>query len=369
MPRIDRPALPTVTPPPWLLRATLAARRGVERLHGAMALPVVRLMDQTTSMAEVQATAVFARLGVADHLAMGPRTADELAAELGVEADHLDRLLRFLATRGIVKRRGTTYRLTSTSDLLRSAHPQSMRDWITFQGAAWQWHAWEQLGAGMATVDTTPFALAHGRGFFDHLAHDSGAGTAFDAAMRSTSRLQGSLLASALVLDDVDHLCDVGGGTGTALAALLRAHPGMRGTLFDLPHVVDRAAEVLAAEGVADRVALVGGDMFTNVPAGADRYLLSAIVHDWPDDQAVRLLQRVGEAMGTHGRALVAEAELPDHDGAALERSFDLLMLVLGGGRERTRTGFERLYDAAGMVLVGHTTLANGWHVHELANA
>jgi hypothetical protein len=369
MGRIDRPALPTVTPPPWILRATLAVRRGVARVHAGMALPVVRLLEQTTSMAEVQATAVFARLGVADHLASGPRSAQQLASAVDVDGDHLDRLLRFLATRGVVARRGGTYRLTSVSDLLRSGHPQSMRDWITFQGSAWQWHAWEELGAGLATADVTPFSVAHGRGFFEHLAHDPMAGASFDAAMRSTSRLQASLVAPSLALDDVEHLCDVGGGTGMALATLLQAHPHMRGTLFDLPHVIDRARDVLTSEGVMDRVELVAGDMFTRVPPGADRYLLSAIVHDWPDEAAVRILRSVGEAMGDSGRALVAELELPAHDGAALERSFDLLMLVLGGGRERTRDQFEQLYRAADMTMVGDTTLANGWHVHELANA
>lgn len=369
MGRIDRPALPTVTPPAVLLRAVLAARRGVARMHSAMTLPVIRLLEQTTSMAEVQATAVFARLGVADHLASGPRTAEQLAAAVEVDSDHLDRLLRFLATRGVVARRGGTYRLTSVSDLLRRGHPQSMRDWITFQGSAWQWHAWEELGAGVATADVTPFSVAHGRGFFGHLAHDPAAGASFDAAMRSTSRLQASLVAPSLSLDDVEHVCDVGGGTGMALATLLREYPRMRGTLFDLPDVIDRAWDVLAAEGVLDRVELVAGDMFTQVPPGADRYLLSAIVHDWPDDQAVRILQNVGAAMGGTGRALVAELELPKHNGAALERSFDLLMLVLGGGRERTREDFEQLYRAAHMTIVGDTTLANGWHVHELANA
>lgn len=369
MVRIDRAALPPVAPPPWVLAAAQSARRGVGRLHAAMALPILRLLDHTVSMAEVSATATFASLGVADHLEDGPRTAADLATAVDVDAALLDRLLRFLATRGIVARRGASYRLTATSDLLRTGHPQSMRDWVVFQGSPWQWHAWEQLGAGLATPDTTPFAHAHGRAYFDHLGHDPVAGAQFDAAMRATSRLQWSLVADALDLTGVGRVCDVGGGTGTALAALLRVHPEMRGTLFELPDVIARAAPVVAEEGVADRVDLVAGDMFDHVPTGADRYLLSAIIHDWADEPAAAILRTVKVAMGPQARILVAELELPDHDGASLERAFDLLMMVLGGGRERSRAEFERLFTASGLVIADDTVLANGWHVHELVAA
>lgn len=369
MARVDRQALPAVSPPPQVLRVAQAARRGVDHLHRSMTLPLLRLLEQTVSMAEVQATAVFAELAVADHLEHAPMTADELALAVGADADGLDRLLRFLATRGVVDRTGDRFALTATSDLLRTAHPESVRDWVRFQGSAWQWHAWERLLDGVRDTTTTPFARAHGATFFDHLADVPEHGATFDAAMRSTSRLQGRLLARALDLRGVEHLCDVGGGTGSTLAALLHATPGMRGTLFDLPDVIDRAGPVLESEGVADRVDLVPGDVFEHVPAGADRYLLSAIVHDWADPEVLRILERVREAMGRDGRAIVVELELPQHDGAELERAYDLLMLVLGGGRERTRPEFRALFGQARLAMVDDTVLANGWHAYELASA
>lgn len=367
--RIDRPALPDRTPPAAVVRAAQAARRGVGRVHDGMTLPLVRLLEQTTALVEVRATAAFARLGVADELGPDRRTAAELAPLVDADADPLDRLLRFLATVGVVDRDGDTFALTAVGDLLRRDHPQSMRPWILFQGSAWQWHAWEQLEAGLTRPDTTPFARAHGRDFFDHLNVDGDAGATFDAAMEATSGLQADLLVEALDLTGVGQVCDVGGGTGTMLATLLQAHPAMRGTLLDLPDVVARAAPVLEAHGVADRVDVVGGDMFAAIPTGADRYLLSAIVHDWPDDRATELLEQVRHALGTDGRAWVVELELPDHDGASLERAYDLLMLVLGGGRERTGADFAALYTAAGLTQVDDTVLANGWHVHELAPA
>jgi hypothetical protein len=276
MVRTDRRALPPVTPPPAVMRSAQVVRRGVEQLHRSLALPLVRLLDQTIAMVDVQATGAFAQLGVADVLQHGERTAEEAADELGVDADALDRLLRYLATRGVVRRHGDRFGLTAVSDLLRVAHPQSMRDWVCFQASAWQWHAWEDLAEGVRDPSRTPFERAHGDPFFAHVQADAAAGTQFDAAMRSTSRLQASLLADALDLSGVGTICDVGGGTGTALARLVTATPGLRGVLFDLPSVLARAPAVLEAEGVADRVEVVPGDMFTAVPPGADRYLLSA---------------------------------------------------------------------------------------------
>lgn len=369
MTRIDRPALPGRTPPAALVRAAQALRRGVGRVHDGMTLPVLRLLEQTTSMVEVRATAAFARLGVADALGAERRTAADLANRLGVDTAALDRLLRFLATVGVVDRSGDGFALTAVGDLLRRDHPQSLRDWILFQGSDWQWHAWEQLETGITSPATTPFERAHGRPFFDHVVAEPDAGAAFDAAMEATSGLQATLLVDALDLGDVRRVCDVGGGTGTVLARLLQAHPGLHGTLFDLPEVVARSGPVLAAHGVEDRVDVVEGDMFAGVPDGADRYLLSAVAHDWPDDRAGAVLGHVRDALGDRGRALVVELELPAHDGASLARAYDLLMLVLGGGRERTRADFVRLYRTAGLVIVDDTVLANGWHVHEIARA
>lgn len=331
-----------------------------------MALPLIRVLEQTVAMVEVQATAAFVHLGVADALAPGPATAGELSTTIGVVAERLERLLRFLATRGLVARTGDRYSLTASSDLLRADHPDSIRDWVLFQGSAWQWHAWEGLADGIRTADT-PFEAVHGRPFFEFIGDDDEAGRTFDSAMRATSRLQGELVARALDLSEISAVCDVGGGTGSLLAALLSANPDVRGVLAELPETLGRAPDVLEAAGVADRVELVATDMFESVPAGADRYLLSAVVHDWADNEAVAILSNVRAAMGTGARAWIVELELPNHDGAALERAYDLLMLTLGGGRERSRVEFEQLYATAELTMVDDHVLANGWHVHELA--
>ncbi|MDX1511777.1 MAG: methyltransferase, partial [Nitriliruptorales bacterium] len=230
------------------MRSANASIRSVERLQRALTLPLLRVLGQTVAMAEVQATTAFAALGIADHLENSPRTAEELAAAVGGDPDKVSRLLEFLATRGIVRRRNGQFALTASSDLLRRGHPDSVRDWVLFQGSAWQWGAWAHLAEGVSS-GATPFELAHGRSYFDHLTADEAAGTQFDAAMRSTSRLQGQLLARALDLHGVGTLCDVGGGTGSVLAALLEDVPDLTGALFDLPAVCDRAPIVLEEAG------------------------------------------------------------------------------------------------------------------------
>jgi hypothetical protein len=154
------------------------------------------------------------------------------------------------------------------------------------------------------------------------------------------------------------------------LCRLLHDVPALGGILFDLPAVVARAGPLIAEEGLDDRIEMVGGDMFDSVPPGADRYLLSAVVHDWPDDQASRILANVRDAMShADACAIVVELELPEHDGAALERAYDLLILVLGGGRERTPPQFLALFATAGLRLVDDRILGNGWHAYHLATA
>lgn len=363
-----RRALPPVMPPAGALRAAQAMRRTLERSHRRSTLPLVRLLEQTVGMVEVQATAALAELGVPDAMAAGATTAEQIATRTDTDADALERLLAFLATRGIVRRRGAGWSLTATGQLLRTDHPDSIRDWVLFLGSDWQSRAWEHLAQGIRDPQATPFERAHKAPYFEVMRRDPERGQLFDDAMRSTSRLQGDLLARTLDLDGVGEVCDVGGGTGSVLVQLLDAHPHVRGRLVELPDVIERGRPVIDETGLTDRVVLEAGDMFDRVPADADRYLLSAVLHDWSDDEAVAILRKIHTAMTRPGaRAIIVELELPAHDGASLERAYDLLMLVLGGGRERTLAEFEQLYRRAGLALEQNLVLANGWHAHHLA--
>jgi SAM-dependent methyltransferase len=171
--------------------------------------------------------------------------------------------------------------------------------------------------------------------------------------MRTLSR---ALTAGILAAHDFGRhrvLADVGGGTGALLASVLRAHPGLRGLLVDQPQVVAGAPEVLETAGVADRVTVVPGDFSTEVPDGADAYLLSRVLHDWPDDEARAILQRVRGVLRPDALVLVHDAVVGPPNGDAPVAFLDLMMLVSAGGRERTAAEWRELFGAAGLRWAG----------------
>ena len=145
-------------------------------------------------------------------------------------------------------------------------------------------------------------------------------------------------------------LVDVGGGRGVLLATILRAAPALAGTLLDREAVIPMARQHLETAGLADRVELVAGDFFAALPAGADAYLLSRVLHDWDDDDAARILTACRRAMTATSRLLVVEAVLPERarDAPAAIR-MDLHMLLLFGALERTEAEFRQLLGGAGL--------------------
>ncbi len=336
-------------PPAWVIRPLLATRNGVAKLHRAMVPPEVPLLERSLGIIDTKAIALAAELGVADELADGPRTADDLAGATSSDADALGRLLRYLVGRGVFRTtRDGRFRNNKTSELLREEHPGSMRSWVRFYGSDWHVASWNRLEHSVRTGDAAT-AAALGHPFWEYLTEvDPEAGALFDAAMASTSKLQMEVVADKY--DFVGRVCDLGGGTGTLLASILTANAGVTGVLFDLPAVVAKAPAVLEAAGVANRAEIVGGSFFESVPSGCDRYLLQAIVHDWDDDSCVRFLTRCREALAPGGRIIVLEAIVPEHDGDHFAKAVDLEMLVdTGAGRERTRPEFDALFARAGL--------------------
>ena len=257
----------TRVPPAWVIRPLLAARNGVAKLHRAMVPPEVSLIERSLGIIDTKSIAVAAELGVADHLVGGPQTASDLAGTCSADPDALDRLLRFLVGRGVFRTtRNGRYANNKASELLRRDHPGSIRAWVRFYGAEWHVASWNHLGHSVRTGEAAA-DVALGHPFWTYLSEvDPEAGTVFDAAMASSSSIQMDLVAKKY--DFAGRVCDVGGGTGTLLASVLRANPGASGVLFDLPTVVAKAPPVLEAAGVADRVEVVGGSFFVSVPEG-----------------------------------------------------------------------------------------------------
>lgn len=301
-----------------------------------------RLARLTDGYLSTQLLRVAAELGVADALRDGPRTAAELATACGALADPLERVLRGLAADGVLDERpGRRFALTDVGALLAADHPASQRGAVLVRGRLYPAAAGGLLDA--VRHGGTPFEAVHGRPFFAHLADHPDDDADFRRSMEARSRREAEAVVAACDLTGVRTVVDVGGGSGVLLRTLLAARPGLTGTLFDRPEVV--AGSDLPA---------VGGDFFAGVPAGADAYLLSRVVHDWDDDAAVALLRGCRRAMPAHAVLLLVEALLPERavdDPAAVR--MDLHMLTLLGGRERTRDGYAALLAAAGLRLAG----------------
>ena len=299
-----------------------------------------------------RAVQVAAELGLADALADGPKDRDALARDVGAHADTLNRLIRALASFGIFKQLPDgRVANTAQSECLRSDAPGSLRELGRMYGGSPMWQAWTGLEHSVRCGEPA-FAHVHGSPVFEYLAQHAESAIRFDNAMAASSRLMNEALVEAYDWSRFGTLVDVAGGIGTTLAAILRANPGVRGVLFDLPHVIERGRDNLAREGLAARCQARTGSFFDAVPSGADAYFMKHIIHDWNDEDCLRILRNCRAAMSDHAKLLVCEKLIPPDDRPSVAKTLDLVMLVMtDGGRERTEQEFQELFARAGMRL------------------
>ncbi|HEX6743188.1 MAG TPA: methyltransferase [Solirubrobacteraceae bacterium] len=320
--------------------------------------PTVALRRLTNGYQVTQAIHVAATLGIADLLRDGPRDSDALAQETATHAPSLHRVLRALASVGVLHEGDDgRFALTAIGACLRSDAAEPVGAWATFVGRPSHWDAWGALVHGVRTGER-PFDSVHGTDAWRYRVAHADEGPIFDAAMTEITRRANAHLLAAYDFRRFATVVDVGGGRGALLAALLDANPQMRGILLDQPHVVEGAV-------VGERCEVVGGSFFDAVPEGADAYLLKAVLHDWDDDDALRVLARCRAAIPAHGALLVVERELGAPNENADAKFSDLNMLVSLGGRERTRDEFAELLARGGFALHSATPSAIGLSVLE----
>jgi O-methyltransferase domain len=290
-------------------------------------------------------------LGIPDRLADGPVSCAELARDAGAHEASLYRVLRLLAALGVFSQtRPGSFGLTILGGRLRSGAAASMRSWALLAGTVGGCQPFEHI---LHTVRTGQpgFDAAHGMPMFEFLAEHPADAAVFDAAMLERTAMFAPSVAAGYDFCDLRTVVDVGGGRGILLAAILRGHGHLQGTLFELPAVAAGAQAVLAAAGLTDRCEVVAGDFFRGVPAGADCYLLANVLHDWDDTRAAEILASCRRATTRHGRVLIIERLIPGNPAEALPVLLsDINMLVLSpGGRERTNSEYRRLLQAAGL--------------------
>jgi SAM-dependent methyltransferase len=322
-----------------------------------MAPPPVRILEGIFGALEHRVLVALCATGVPEALT-GTTDATALAHKIGAEPVALERLLRFAATRGWVRidRRGRVGP-TAVTAFLRADHPGGWRAWVDFAGG-------DEIVAALAALTIGPqptdaFASANGLPFFEWMARHPDRWTTFDDAMAAGGRMHALTLEAALDWSATHRVCDVGGGTGHLLAALLELQPHLTGTVFDLPAVVARAVH-------HDRLTAVGGDAFREVPAGFDVYLLVNVLHDWNDDDAAQILAKVADAASAVSRIVVVDNERTASPRNDLAVSADVLMAALtNGGRERSTSEFEALGRRCNLRLERTVGLASGDVAHE----
>jgi O-methyltransferase domain/Dimerisation domain len=313
--------------------------------------PHIQLIQMGRAFVVSRTVYAAAKLGLADQLAPGPKSAAELAGPMNVHAPSLYRLMRTLASLGILTERPEQrFALTNLGEALKTGAPGSARSSVILFGSPWSQSGWDNLVYSVQT-GKAGFEKAQGVAFFDYLAEHPDDASLFSETMVGLHNQEPPAVAAAYDFSTFKTIVDVGGATGNMLAAVLANHAGPRGVLFDRPHVVNGAPALLDARGVSGRVTMETGDFFKSVPAGADAYILSHIIHDWNEDQCITILGHVRKAMNPAGRLLIVEMVLPPGDTPHPGKMLDMSMLVSMGGQERTEAEYGHLLSKAGFRL------------------
>jgi hypothetical protein len=293
---------------------------------------------------------VAAKLGIADLLAAGPVSVDELATKTGTDRPSLFRLLRALASLGVfAEDAGGRFRLTPAAEPLRRDVPGSQWAMAVMMGEE-HYRSWGELLYSVRTGKIA-FDKIFGQPVFEFLSEHPEQAALFDQAMVGVHGRETAAMVDAYDFPQFSSLADVGGGNGSTLCGILKRQAKLHGTLFDLPGVIERAAATVNAAGLADRVHLVAGSFFESVPGGVDAYLLRHIIHDWDDEKAILILSNVRRAIREDGRLLVVESVIPPGNEPFFGKLLDVTMLVIPGGKERTESEYRDLYARAGFRL------------------
>jgi hypothetical protein len=336
------------TPSTQVARVVEIARHYLGQLHRRMVPPSIAMMEMVMNAWATQAITAAADLGIADELAKGPLAVDDLASAVGADADSVNRLLQALTSRDIFRlRRDGRYELTPLADTLRSDAEVSLRGLARFVGARQHREHWSHLTDSIRAGRPIVPEL-RGKPMFEYLSEEPEFAEIFNTAMTNVSELAATAVTASYDFSSHDTIVDVGGGQGRLLAAIMEATPVAHGILYDLPSVVSGAAEVLSENKVQDRVEVVGGSFFDEIPEGGDAYVLKHIIHDWPEDEAVQILANVRKAAEAGKHVLLIEFVLPLHKREFAGRWADLEMLLIVGSRERTAAQYGRLLRRAG---------------------
>jgi O-methyltransferase domain/Dimerisation domain len=340
----------TRLPPVRVARAASAARTAVLGLTRRMVPPPVGVLELVSGLIEANTVYAVAKLGVADTLAAGPRTAADVADELGTNPDATFRLLRAAAGYGLLRQDGDRFALAALGRPLLSDAPDSMRAVVLMIGDPRYQSVWSRLPECVTTGEAQAEAV-HGVSMWGLLERDPDYAATFNEAMSRLTALDWPTVAAAYDFTPFRRIVDVGGGHGELLASMLRAAPGAEGVLLEQESLLPDAQERLREAGVLSRCRLEGGSFFDLVPDDGDLYVLRRVVHDFDDDRALALLTTLRCDMPDGATLLLLESVVHPGGGPDFAKTLDLDMLLLAGGRERTEREYAALLDRAGFAM------------------
>jgi O-methyltransferase domain/Dimerisation domain len=327
-----------------LLRDRLFPARITKTKDGNPTPPL--LFQMTTSYWISQAIYVAAKLGIADLLKDGPKSCVALATSIGADAPSLFRVMRALSSVGIFSQLGKDrFALSRLAESLQTEIDGSLRAMVITIGEI----HYQACGNLLHSVQTGSPAFNHvfGTSLFDYLQQNADAAEAFNQAMTNLSSMLAYAVLMAYDFAGISSIVDIGGGHGKLLGKILQFNPDMRGTVFDMPSTIEMANQQPGKNACCGRCSYVTGDFFTSVPEGADAYLLCGVIHDWDDERAITILRNCRAAMAEKSKLLLVDMVVPDATSASFSKLLDLNMLVMNGGRERTKAEFCALLDAA----------------------
>ena len=313
--------------------------------------PAAAVLQVISGFWSARAVYAAAKLGIADLIQDGPKTAEELAVRTGTHAPSLYRLLRALASIGwLIEDDNARFGPTLITAGIQSGAPGSLRNLAITELGQEHYPAWEDL---LFSLETGEIAFDHVFGMpnWQYWAGHPEHAQIFNQAMSEVTAIMEPAVLDAYDFSGFSKIVDIGGGRGTLIASILRENPKARGVVLDLPHVIELGRHHVQDHALSHRCDLVAGDFFEHVPEGGDAYILKWVLHDWNDERSISLLKNCRRAMLPAAKLCVIEAVIPSGNEPFLHKFMDLNMLVMTGGRERTESEYRTLFEAAGFHL------------------
>jgi copper chaperone CopZ len=312
--------------------------------------PYVGILQILNGAHVAGAVSCLAQLGIPDLLEDGPKSVEELAQQTEAQPEALYRLMRATACVGVLTE-GSDGKFSQTpmSAVLCTHGQPSLKGLAIMGGREWHGRGWSHLEYCVKTGEQAINKI-YGVPIFEFFSKNPEEAQIFDDAMTGLSAIDGPAVADAYNFDEIQTIVDIGGGRGHLLATLLQRNPHLKGTLYEVPHVL-AGAKVGVLKAHANRCNFASGDMFSSVPTGADAYIMKHIIHDWPDDACIRILKACRQGVNPHGKLLIVDCVIQTGNDFSPGKFLDLQMLIFPSGRERTESQFVELLAAAGWKL------------------